>query len=212
MEDPRSPEESGHETLATYRARGGEPTAHPAVEFLSELAGHDRWLARDIILANARIDHTLGLDEAESLMSSIDRWTIELMEDDELADWFLDGLPDEIIRREERYAVQTWDEARRPWTAEVVLQHEPYQCMISGRAGHRLAVRLTRRLDPYHDPILLYPAEILSVIERGLHALEEGLELTEGMSEQRQHRILAQCLAGHRSAPLIDNGYHHDLD
>lgn len=204
MQDPRTPQDSEHVTLSDYRAAGYEPADHPAAGFLGEAAGHDRWIARDIILANARRDLPPDEDEIGDVMTSISRWVIELMEDDELADWFLDGLGEETIEREERYAVEAWDVNRRPWAAEVVIEPEPYQCGISGRAGSLLAVRLTHRLDPGVEPILMHPAEALGVIERGLHALDDALDLTEPMDEARQRRILARCLAAYRTTdPLI---------
>lgn len=59
-----------------------------------------------------------------------------------------------------------------PWRAEVVITPQPYQCMVSGRSGSRVALRLTHRLDDAVEPVVVAPAVIGGVIEAGLAALE----------------------------------------
>jgi hypothetical protein len=59
-----------------------------------------------------------------------------------------------------------------PWCAEVVITPQPYQCMVSGRTGSRIALRLTHRLDETVDEVLIAPAVLTGVISLGLRSLE----------------------------------------
>lgn len=114
-------------------------------------------------------------------MESIARWTVELLSDSALADWFLDGLPEEAQQREEAVTLDAWDRLHRPWAAEVVVVREPYRCAISGRTDGTVALRLTSRVDDDGETLLLHVAEVMGTCQRGLAGVEEGLDLVERM-------------------------------
>lgn len=170
-----------HETIAAYRARGGRPVDHPAADHLAEVVGRMRWIDGERELAQARRQ----LDELEPTtdrrVESITRWTVELLSDSALADWFLDGLPEEVQQREEAATLDAWDRLHRPWAAEVVLVREPYRCAISGRTDGTVALRLTSRIDDDGETLLLHVAEVMGTCQRGLARVEEGLDLVERM-------------------------------
>ncbi len=170
-----------HETIAGYRERGGQPADHTAVDLLAEVVGRMRWVdgERELALARERLD---DLEPAtDRRVESISRWTVELLSDSALADWFLDGLPEEVQEREEAATLDGWDRLHRPWAAAVVVTREPFRCAISGRTDGTVALRLTSRIDDDGETLLLHVAEVMGTCQRGLARVEEGLDLVERM-------------------------------
>ncbi len=188
MTDPTS-HPAWHETLRAYMDRGGSPAEHPAAHLLVEVAGADRWLARTFYREEAARRVAAGPDDP------LHGWTVELLDDDELADRFLDGLPDEMVRSEERSTMEMWDRQHRPWALKLVVIREGYHCAISGRTDSLIALELTPRLEEGDDPILLHPDEVLGVHARGLQILEEGVALTIEMGPLRRRRMIDDRLA-----------------
>lgn len=189
MTDSTSRDPSRHQTLRAFRARGGNPADHPHAAALAEAAGRGRWLARALLRREAAAKVEAGTAEP------IDRWAIELLDDDALADWFIEGLPENLVALEERRTMEAWDLEHRPWAAEVVVLWDGYRCAISGRTDSAVALRLTPRLEEDRDPILLHPDEVAVTCARGLHVLEEALELTVAMGPLRRRRLVDEGLA-----------------
>ena len=104
---------SGHpvppESIRALRAHGGRPTDLPDALLLGEVAGHDRLAARD--LAPADVEAELAAvdpaDPAAEARRTWLRWQVELLTDDDLADWFLASLPAELVTRLAAKAVET---------------------------------------------------------------------------------------------------------
>ena len=187
MSDATSRAPSRHQTLRAFKARGGNPAAHPDVDLLTEVAGRHRWVARQVYR-----DEAVAKVEA-GRATPIDRWTVELLDDDALADWFLGGLSEDAAALEEQAAMEVTDRRHRPWAATIVVEREGYSCAISGRTDSRIALELTQR-DSDQGRLLLHPDEVLGVIARGLQLVEEGIELTVAMGPTRRRRILDEHL------------------
>ena len=201
MTDDTSRDPSRHQTLRAFRARGNNPADHPNAAALAEVAGRDRWLAREHHRREAAARVEAGTAEP------IDRWTIELLDDDALADWFIEGLPDDLVVLEERRTMEAWDLEHRPWAAEVVVLWEGYRCDISGRTDSAVALRLTPRLEEDARPILLHPDEVAVTCARGMQVLEEALDLTVAMGPLRRRRIVDERLADSamRTPPVVQH-------
>jgi hypothetical protein len=169
-----------HETISAYRARGGRPADHPAVEELTQVAGRRRWVAHqaELVLARGRLERVEG-STTDRRVESIDRWTVELLVKPALADWFLDGLPEEVVEHEEAVTLDAWDRLRRPWAVEVVIARTPYQCAISGRTDGPVALKLTSRVDDLGQSLLLHPAVVMAACKRGMDLVDGGLDLIE---------------------------------
>jgi hypothetical protein len=166
-----------HESIQDYRERGGEPADHPSSDFLTEIACRMRWIApeRELAIAEVQLaaEPATGTDRR---VESHARWTIELLTDRELADWFVAGLPDAVVRLEESRTLDAWDKQMRPWGAEVVLLRDGFQCDISGRDDRLVALRLTPREAPDADALLLEVGAVMGVCERGMADLETALD------------------------------------
>jgi len=199
MTDSTSRDPSRHQTLRAYRAQGGNPADHPHAVALTEVAGRGRWLAREHLRQQA------AGKVAEGRAKPIDRWTVELLDDDALADWFIEGLPDDLVALEERRTMEAWDREHRPWAAEVVVLWDGYRCAISGRTDSAVALRLTPRLEEDREPILLHPDEVAVTCARGMQVLEEALDLTVAMGPLRRRRIVDERLADAalRTPPVV---------
>lgn len=199
MTDSTSRDPSRHQTLRAFRAQGGNPADHPHAAALAEVAGRGRWLAREHLRQRA------AEKVAEGTAEPINRWTVELLDDDALADWFIEGLPENLVVLEERRTMEAWDREHRPWAAEVVVLWDGYRCAISGRTDSAVALRLTPRLDEDRDPILLHPDEVAVTCARGMQVLEEALDLTVAMGPLRRRRIVDERLADAalRNPPVV---------
>lgn len=166
-----------HESIQAYRHRGAEPADHPAREFLTEIAGRIRWTESKEELASAeeRLAQQGTRTSTDHRAESRVRWTIELLSDQGLADWFIDGLDDDLVQREEALALDAWHRQARPWDAEVVPIREGFRCDISGRADRVVALRLSPRVALDAEPLHLDVATVMSVCEHGLADLEAAL-------------------------------------
>lgn len=173
-----------HESVHDYRSRGGEPADHPSSDFLTEVACRMRWIAaeRELTIAEVQLAGRGGTARSatDRRAESHARWTIELLTDRELADWFVEGLPDAVVRLEEARALDAWDKELRPWAAEVVLLRDGFRCDITGRSDRFVALRLTPRLAEDADDLLLEVGAVMGICERGMGHLEAALELAVG--------------------------------
>jgi hypothetical protein len=169
-----------HESIQDYRARGGRPTDHPSSDVLTEIACRMRWIApeRELTIAEVQLA-TASATGTDRRVESQARWTIELLTDRELADWFVEGLPDDVVRLEEARALDAWDKQLRPWAAEVVLLREGFKCDITGRNDRFVALRLTPREAPDADDLLLEVGAVIGLCERGMTDLEAALDHVE---------------------------------
>lgn len=166
-----------HESIRAFRARGGQPADHPACALLTEVAGRIRWVATD--RERAAAEEWLARTPRSATDRRLEanaRWTVELLSDRELADWFIDGLDDATVRREEERALDAWDRAARPWAAEVIPVRRGFRCDISGRTDRVVALRLTPRRVPDRDEILLDVGAVMSICTRGMDDLEAALQ------------------------------------
>lgn len=182
MTEPRSRDESRHQTLAAYRAAGGNPADHPAVEDLVPVACLDRWVYPDRLRSRVEATHLAA-------RTVLQLWTLELLDDPKLAEWFVDGLPTEVVAAEEEGARREWDVLHRPWRAELKVCPEGFRCEVSGRTDGVVAIKLTPRFDEDRDRIWLHPDEIVSLYQRSLAAAEEGATLAERMGPGRLQRL-----------------------
>ena len=170
-----------HESIQAYRSRGGEPAEHPSSDLLTEVACRLRWTARERELAIAEVQ-LAGRDDDPSgsatdrRVESHARWTIELLTDRELADWFVAGLPEEVVRLEETRALDAWDKEVRPWAAEVVLLRDGFRCDITGRSDRLVALHLTPREAEDAEDLFLEIGAVMGICERGMVELEAALE------------------------------------
>lgn len=188
MSDPTSRDPSRHQTLRAFKERGGNPASHPDVDLLTEVAGRQRWWARTVHRREA------AAKVEDGTATPVDRWTVELLDDDALADWFLAGLPADAVKLEEQAVMEAEDRRHRPWSAAIVVERLGYSCAISGRSDSLIALELAPR-DSDQEPVLLHPDEILGVVARGLQLVDEGVELTVAMGPVRRRRMLDAHLA-----------------
>ncbi len=175
-----------HESIEDYLRRGGDPAEHPSSEFLIEVACRVRWTVaeRELAIAEAQL---AGLaDQARSAkdrrVESHARWTIELLTNRELADGFVDGLPDEVVRREEARALDFWDKEVHPWAAEVVLLRDGFRCDITGRGNRLVALHLSPRQAEDADDLFLEVGAVMGICDRGIGVLEAALKEVVGGS------------------------------
>jgi len=173
-----------HESIEDYLSRGGDPAEHPSSDFLIEVACRVRWTVaeRELAIAEAQL-----ADRADPARSATDRriesharWTIELLTNREVADRFVDGLPDEVVRLEEARALDFWDKEVHPWAAEVVLLRDGFQCDITGRRDRLVALHLTPRQAEDADDLFLEVGAVIGICNRGMGALEAALEEVVG--------------------------------
>lgn len=193
MTEDTSRDASRHQTLAAYRAAGGDPAEHPDLDTLLQVAGFDRWVHPD------EIKTRLGRIPAAE-RTPVEAWSVELLGDDELAEWFLDGLPPDVVEQQESAARREWDVLHRPWKAELVVRREGFRCDITGRGDGTVGILLSPRLDEDREPILLHLDEVVALGQRSLAAVEEAVTLAERMGPGRQQR-LEQRLAELGTAP-----------
>jgi hypothetical protein len=188
MTERKSRDASRQETLAAYRAGGGRPADHPDRDNLLQAAGIDRWIYRDTTKAVYE-----AIAEAER--TPVQAMSLELLWDDELADWFLDGLPADVAEGQASDATGEWDVLHRPWRAGFTVRSDGFRCDISGRTDGAIALQLTPRYDEDRDPILLHPDEVMGLLQRMLAAIDEGTTLGERMGPGRQLRLEARLAA-----------------
>jgi len=167
-----------HQTIRAWADAGGQPAEHPKAAELLFIAGHERHAAR-----YARLHHVSAelrrLDGPDRLASEEDEprrslllWSAELLIDDDLADWFLSGLPTEHVQRQRKAAGEVM---HRPYLVDLVPATEPFRCMLSGRPG-TIALRIRHRSDESAPVVLLDPHAVIGAIGEGIAQLERGLD------------------------------------
>jgi len=105
MSDHPAPSES----IRALRSRGGHPTDLPDALLLGEVAGHDRLAARQHALAHVEAD-LAAVDPADPSAEARRtwlHWQVELLTDDDLATWFLAGLPADFASQQAAKAAET---------------------------------------------------------------------------------------------------------
>ncbi len=180
--DPSREGTERHQSLAAYRAAGGQPADHSHAEMLLESASTERW-----VYPEERLALLVAIPAAKRTSTHL--WEMELHTDPDVAEWFLAGFPAEVVAELEAAARREWDRQHRPWRAELVVHRDGFTCSISGRTDGVEAVEFTPRLEDWEDDlIVVHPDEITGVIERGRAAIREGMTMAERMGSDPQRR------------------------
>jgi hypothetical protein len=155
------------DSIRAYLDAGGDPTGLDGWKALAEQVAYGRFADREACLASARsylacVDH-FDADEGhrDRLASSRRRavWQVELLEDDDLAVRFEDGLPRDVVA-EHRHAADVYV---RPWSVTAEAQEEPWRCAATGVEMTGPAVVLFDR-ENGTEPVLMSPTALADVL------------------------------------------------